>query len=210
VFKHDEKTDAEVPAPLGELFAPATRENIPWEVLKICLSGGIPEVQALSGVPQPQEYHQEGDAFEHTMLALDSLPPDVDERVFWAVLLHDIGKAVTTEYDNGRWRSHGHAEVGGEMAAEILRRVGRTDLAEDVAWLVRHHGFVLSWGPHAGEKLTRRQLRFCGHRLFPLLLLVARADAAASVGKSDKRERLDAIENFLKQGKEQSEGKNSQ
>ena len=64
----------------------------------------LPEVAALRGVPQPEKYHAEGDAFIHTMLALESVDDDADPRVFWGVLLHDIGKATTTVFIEGRWQ----------------------------------------------------------------------------------------------------------
>ncbi|MBD3328146.1 CCA tRNA nucleotidyltransferase, partial [Candidatus Peregrinibacteria bacterium] len=34
----------------------------------------LPEIQAMKGVAQPMEYHTEGDVWDHTMLALKSLP----------------------------------------------------------------------------------------------------------------------------------------
>ncbi|MBN1141623.1 MAG: HD domain-containing protein [Deltaproteobacteria bacterium] len=180
--------------PLGEIFSPANRAGISGPELKDRLTKAIPELAALRGVQQPPEFHAEGDALTHTLLALESVRADADERVFWAVLLHDLGKAATTEFRDGRWRSHGHEEAGTAMALAVLARLGRDDLAPDVAWLVRHHGFILSWGPMPLEKLSRHQRRFCAHPLFPLLLEVARADVAGARGQSDKGERLAAIE----------------
>ena len=179
---------------LGEIFTLVRRGELSWPELKDRLTEGIPELAALRGVPQPSEFHAEGDALTHTFLALESVPADADERVFWAVLLHDLGKALTTEFRDGRWRSHGHEEAGAPMASEVLRRLGRDDLAPDVAWLVRHHGFILSWAKEPLERLSARQRRFCAHPLFPLLLDVARSDVAGARGESDKGERLAAIE----------------
>lgn len=158
----------------------------------------LPEVTRLHGVPQPQEYHAEGDVFVHTRLALEALPDDADERVLWAVLLHDVGKADTTEFVDGRWRSHGHTEQGAELAHGILTRSGREEIAEDVSWLVRHHHFVLSWNVHEGMTLSKKQKRFCANPLFPLLCEVVRADAAASWGRSTKGQQLEIILACLK------------
>jgi poly(A) polymerase len=55
----------------------------------------IPEINKLKGVPQPIEYHHEGDVFTHTYLAIKSLPTDAPLHLVWAVLLHDIGKPST-------------------------------------------------------------------------------------------------------------------
>jgi putative nucleotidyltransferase with HDIG domain len=158
----------------------------------------LPEVTRLHGVPQPQEYHAEGDVFVHTRLALEALPDDADERVLWAVLLHDVGKADTTEFVEGRWRSRGHTELGAELAYAILTRSGREEIAGDVSWLVRHHHFALSWNVHEGMTLSKRQKRFCANPLFPLLCEVARVDAAASWGRSTKGQQLDIILACLK------------
>ncbi len=153
----------------------------------------LPEVAALGGVLQPEDYHGEGDALIHTLLAVAALNPGADERVFWGVLLHDLGKASTTHYQDGRWRAHGHSEAGEALARAVLVRLGLNHLLEDVCWLVRHHHFALSWNLPTNGTLTRRQQRFCRLPLFPLLAQVCRADAAASAGISRKKDRLEQI-----------------
>ncbi|HEX2770240.1 MAG TPA: HD domain-containing protein [Geobacteraceae bacterium] len=151
-------------------------------------AGKLPEVAALRGVRQADKYHSEGDAFIHTMLAVEAVADDADPRVFWGVLLHDIGKALTTGFIRGRWRSHRHEEEGAKLVPEIMSRMGLPDLAMDVAWLVRHHDFLLSWNLKPDFRLTARQRRFTELPLFPLLLQVSAADAAASWGRSRKGE----------------------
>jgi len=148
--------------------------------------GRLPEVARLRGVPQPEQYHAEGDAFVHTMLAMGAVPDEADPRVFWGVLLHDIGKAETTSFIKGRWRSWGHAEAGAEQVPAVMERLGLPELVADVAWLVRHHTFHFSWNLEPGARLSRNQRRFMDHPLFPLLLEVCDADAAGSRGRSDK------------------------
>lgn len=138
----------------------------------------LPEVACLEGVPQPQEYHPEGDAFNHTLLAVESVADGDDERVFWAVLLHDIGKRHVTEFLDGRWRAHGHDRIGAEMAPAILQRFGLEALADDVCWLIRHHQYELSWRLAPGQELSPRQEAFTKKELFPLLQKVCAADRA--------------------------------
>jgi len=152
----------------------------------------LPEISALQGVPQPDKFHAEGDVFTHTLLAVDAVPPSSDERIFWAVLLHDIGKSTTTKKIDGRLRTWGHEKVGAEIVPNILQRFNLLHIAEDVSWLVKHHGFMLSWGKDL-TALTKKQMRFCGHPLFTLLVQVATADGKASIGSSDKLERLNKI-----------------
>jgi len=153
----------------------------------------LPEVERLKGVRQPAEYHGEGDAFVHTMLAIEAVSDWMDIRIFWGVLLHDIGKSVTTTFVDGRWKSYGHAEAGAKMTPAVMERVGFADLAYDVGWLVKNHLFHFFWQLTDEKKPTRNQLRFMEHPLFPLLLEVCAADAAASLGKSDKRVQIQRI-----------------
>ena len=158
----------------------------------------LPEVAALKGIKQPKKYHAEGDAFIHTCLAVKSLPDNADERVQWAVLLHDIGKAKTTKFIDGRWRSHGHDVAGAKLVAAILLRFNKQAISEDVTWLVRYHHFALSWGIGTTGKLSRKQYRFCQLPLFPLLIQVVRAYAAGSYGISDKGNIVEHILNQLR------------
>jgi len=153
----------------------------------------LPEVAALRGVPQPEDYHAEGDAYTHTLLALEAVDDAADPRVFWATLLHDIGKTEKTFFENGRWRSVGHAEAGAAMVPAVMERLGLAAMARDVAWLVRHHMFHFSWNLAGGQRLTRNQRRFMEHPLFPLLLEVCMADAEASHGLSDKGDKIRLI-----------------
>ncbi len=159
----------------------------------------LPEVAALRGVPQPERYHGEGDAFIHTMLALEAVDDEADPRVFWGVLLHDIGKAVTTVFIDGRWRAHGHAEAGAELVPGIMSRIGYAELSKDIAWLVRHHLFHFSWHLRENDRLTKNQRKFMEHPLFPLLLEVCLADAAGSFGGSDKAGKILLISDLFRE-----------
>lgn len=158
-----------------------------------CFDLLLPEVAALRGISQPEKYHSEGDVFIHTMLAVEAVDDDADPRVFWAVLLHDIGKATTTEFIDGRWRAHGHAEAGADQARAIMERIGCPELAADVAWLVRHHTFHFAWHWREYDRLTKNQKRFMDHPLFPLLLQVCLADAEGSHGGTDKGKKIALI-----------------
>jgi len=155
--------------------------------------GRLPEVAALRGVQQPEEYHGEGDAYVHTLLAIEAVEDTEDPRVFWGALLHDIGKSEKTFFDGTRWRSLGHAEAGAQVVPTIMERLGFSELASDVAWLVRHHLFHFSWNLGSDIRLTRNQRRFMEHPLFPCLLQVCLADAAASHGLSNKGSKIRQI-----------------
>lgn len=99
----------------------------------------LPELAATVGVPQPPEYHPEGDVWTHTVLLFDHLDRPSPELAL-AALLHDIGKPPTFEPGPDRIRFPRHARVGAEMAEGICRRYRLSnDSTERVTELVAHH-----------------------------------------------------------------------
>jgi len=79
------------------------------EVLKDCeaLEVILPEVDALFGVPQTEKYHPERDTGIHTMLSLDAAAKlSGDVKIMFAVLLHDLGKALTPKRELPAHRGH--------------------------------------------------------------------------------------------------------
>jgi len=102
----------------------------------------LPEVSKMWGVEQPKQYHPEGDVYTHTMLAVSELPEIVPIEVFWAALLHDIGKPPVQAYDevSGRFRFNGHDEAGAKMAESIMKRFKfSNDFTDIVVDLVGTH-----------------------------------------------------------------------
>ena len=56
----------------------------------------LPEVESLFGVPQPPKYHPEIDTGLHTLMVLDAAAKiQANNREMFAVLVHDLGKALT-------------------------------------------------------------------------------------------------------------------
>jgi poly(A) polymerase len=98
----------------------------------------LPEVKALQGVEQPPQYHPEGDVWIHTLMMLDMLH-EPSETLAWSVLLHDIGKPPTFRRAD-RIRFDGHAEVGTDMARDILERLKFSrDASTQVQALIANH-----------------------------------------------------------------------
>jgi poly(A) polymerase len=158
----------------------------------------LPEVYALDGVPQPPDYHPEGDALTHTLLAVAEVPVDADPRLAWAALLHDVGKAVATREVRGRIRAFGHDRAGEEIATKILRRLGMAETPrEDILWLIRHHMFALSWQVDDPDRLSRRQWRRIADPRFPLLLELLEIDAFAAGARPDKLAQVDFYREVL-------------
>ncbi len=98
----------------------------------------LPEVAAMRGVPQPPEFHPEGDVFVHTRLMFQLAGPR-DEVLALAILLHDVGKPPTLRVKE-RIRFDGHAEKGAEIAEAVCRRLRLSnEETAEVVELVRDH-----------------------------------------------------------------------
>jgi tRNA nucleotidyltransferase/poly(A) polymerase len=84
----------------------------------------LPEVVAMKGCQQPEQFHPEGDVFQHTRLMLQFLPEKVSVPLVFSVVLHDVAKPRTATVDEtGRIRFSGHDRMGAEMTEEIMRRL---------------------------------------------------------------------------------------
>lgn len=151
------------------------------------LCGMIPELNALTGTPQPPEYHAEGDVAIHTRLAIETCPADCDPDLLWVAMLHDIAKPATTELStDGRITAYGHARLGAEIAASILDRLGMPALRlERIVWIIRHHTFHHSWQLQKAADLSKKQRRYLDDPKFPLLLEFLRIDSLASRDNPD-------------------------
>src|SRR5436309_2851269 len=97
-----------------------------WDLLDSSgLMGAIlPELEAMKGVLQPEQFHPEGDVFVHTRLMLQLLPEEISAPLVLAVLFHDVAKPVTATVDKtGRIRFNEHDRIGAETTEAIMRRL---------------------------------------------------------------------------------------
>lgn len=81
----------------------------------------LPEVSSLCGIPQPAQFHPEGDVLTHTEIALSLLNKPTPVTA-WSTLLHDIGKPATISRKD-RIRFNNHHRVGAKMARNVLQRL---------------------------------------------------------------------------------------
>ena len=149
----------------------------------------LPEVSAMHGVPQPPQFHPEGDVLAHTVLMLNQMDAP-SAQLAWAALLHDVGKPPTLTTDTDRIRFNCHAEVGSDMATQILRRLrfGNDDIAFITA-CVRGHMRTMDV-PHMRRATLRRMV---GASTFPVELELHRLDCIGSHGDMDNYNRLVAF-----------------
>ncbi|MBW3164574.1 multifunctional CCA addition/repair protein [Ferrimonas balearica] len=108
-----------------------------FEVLERChaLPRLFPELAALSGVPQPPQWHGGLDAWQHTLMALQqavALGASGAER--FAVLVHDLGKGLTPAE---QWPRHiGHEHAGIKPVQALCQRLRVPNEWRELALLV--------------------------------------------------------------------------
>lgn len=144
----------------------------------------LPEVSAMHDVPQPPQFHPEGDVYTHTRLMLEKMQ-ERDIELIFAVLLHDIGKPPTYQNDSDRIRFPGHAARGAEMAEGILRRLKfSNESRKTIVTAIRQHMRFSD----IKEMRTAKLRRWLGTKTFPLELELHRLDCLSSHRKMDKYE----------------------
>ena len=103
----------------------------------------LPEISAMKNVPQPPQYHPEGDVWIHTLLMLQDLPAQSSPTLAWGTLLHDVGKPPTfrpASETGDRIRFDGHVDVGVSMTGDICRRLRfSNDDTDQIKALVANH-----------------------------------------------------------------------
>ncbi len=175
-----------------------------------------PELAALIGTKQEPAWHPEGEVWTHTLMAVDAAAQMIRREklddttaliVLLAVLFHDLGKPSTTQKEEGRIRSHGHAAAGGPLAHALLERIGFSgDLSERVTRLVRFHmepSVLFISEQVRGAPVTDGAIRRLARRLAPAtireLIFVAEADhvGRGPFTEQQKREHLFRPDGFL-------------
>jgi poly(A) polymerase len=101
----------------------------------------LPEVEAMKGCLQPEQFHPEGDVFQHTRLMLSLLPENVSVPLVLSVVFHDVAKPLTATVDQtGRIRFNEHDRIGAEMTQAIMERLRFSRAEIDAAVeMVRQH-----------------------------------------------------------------------
>lgn len=140
----------------------------------------LPELHACKGIPQPAEYHEEGDVWNHTMQCLKSFRPDDEIDVRIAALFHDSGKAETFSLKE-RIRFDQHASVSEEIAKRALTRLQMPKKRiEKICWIIEHHMMMGSFF----EMNDDRKAFWYYHPWFPELLRLFWLDIAGTTPAS--------------------------
>ena len=159
----------------------------------------LPELKTLMRVPQPKEFHGEGDCFVHTMLALKNIGQTNSEELVWTVLLHDIAKPETIGYraekNKIKITFFDHDVKSAEKAEEILTRFRFSrHFISNVCWAIGQHMRIV----HAFTGMSeRKQKKLFMDPNIELLLNLTKADLSASLrpnGEPDMKLYRDALE----------------
>ena len=141
------EADALVPERIWRELERALGEPQPRAAIEMLRDCGalrviLPEVDALFGVPQRPEWHPEVDTGEHIMLTLQvAASRGCNTVVRFALLLHDLGKALTPR---NLWpRHHGHETLGLSAIEALCARLHVPQDYRDLALLAsRFHTHV--------------------------------------------------------------------
>jgi tRNA nucleotidyltransferase (CCA-adding enzyme) len=141
------EVDALVAERVWQELARGLMEKTPsrfFETLRSCgaLARILPEVDALFGVPQPENYHPEIDSGIHTMLVVDNAARHgYPLEVRFAALTHDLGKATTPK--DILPHHIGHEQRGVELVKQLAQRLRVPAECRDLALLAaRYHGNI--------------------------------------------------------------------
>jgi len=161
-----------------------------FEVLHACgaLARVMPELAALSGVPQRADYHPEVDTLVHTLMCVDAAvraQHGIEVRI--ATLLHDLGKAATPK---GELPSHrGHDMRGLPLVKQFCERLRVPNGARDLALMVtRDHLLVhkvRELRPKTLLELLKRFDAFSKSARFEQALNACECDARGRLGFED-------------------------
>jgi len=151
----------------------------PQKALDFLLETGFvarfwPELPAMDLTEHSKEHHPEGNVWRHTLETLQ-YRNSTDLRLSLALLLHDIGKPLSSRSEENEFESH--AEIGAKAANRFLRQLGYSDsVVQDVRFLIRYHMF-----PGAISRMpVHRSAPIMSNPLFPLLLELYRCDLSST------------------------------
>ena len=185
-----EKETKEAMTELAPTLEKISAERIQTELVKLLVSDSpelireayhlgitaviLPEFDEMMRTGQETKYHRY-DVGEHTVQAVCNVPPDKVLRL--TMLLHDVAKPEMKTVDaDGTAHFKGHDIRGEQKAKEILRRIKfDNDTIHKVTKLVRWHDYRMP----AEKKNVRKAMSKISAELFPMYLLVKRADILA-------------------------------
>ena len=186
------EVDALVPERVWQELARGLMEDKPsrmLEVLRDCgaLARILPELDALWGVPQPEQYHPEIDTGTHMRQVIDcAAARGLELPTRFACLMHDLGKAATP---SDKWPAHhGHEGLGVPLVEQVCKRLRVPSDCRDLAVMTaREHGNIgraLILRANTIVTLLERCDAFRKPARFSQMLLATECDSRGRIGAS--------------------------
>ncbi len=142
----------------------------------------LPSIDMLSLTPWGKVIHLEGDVWVHTLLVIEQLNvlkcQDID--IYWAGLLHDIGKYPTHTYDDqGNIHYYRHDYIWAQMFMnEIIKMLPFSNKSQKrIKWLIDNHIRIGS----IEEMRKHKKYEFMMHQYFSDLITLYTADTLGKV-----------------------------
>lgn len=149
----------------------------------------IPELYNCIGVTQKGSHAF--DVFEHSIYACDGIPKSEPELRI-AAILHDIGKPVVKEINNGEATFHNHEAVSEKMAREIMLRYRFSNNSiKKISHLVGLHMF--HYEPQWTDSAVRRLIAKVGVENLNDLYILRQGDIWGTAQEENNNVRLDEL-----------------
>jgi len=160
-------------------------------VLRDCgaLAALLPEVEALFGVPQTPAYHPEIDTGVHTLMCLEqAVKLNAGTEVRFAVLVHDLGKALTPAAELPRHIAH--EQRGLKPVRAVCERLKAPNSYRELALAVCEYHLHCHRALELRGKTLLKLMRGTGAlrqpERFEAFLLACEADARGRAGLEDR------------------------
>lgn len=168
-----------------------TNPEVYLEVLRSCgaLAVVFPEIDALFGVPQPEQWHPEIDTGLHVLLTMQAAARLSDSvAVRFATMVHDLGKGTT---DPALWPRHvGHEERGIALIERLCDRLAVPNRCRELGMhLCRYHTLAhraAELRPETILRMLENTDAFRRPERFEEFLLGCEADARGRTGMEDR------------------------
>jgi len=184
----------------------------PTKALELLDNSGLlkelmPELLKMKGCPQPDNWHAEGDVWQHTLLTLKILaskkfvarfPRSLSINVIMAALFHDLGKPFTIKtpekHGTDRIRFNEHDLIGAKIFLETCQRLKLTSYKDEkidcdcqnVFWLIRNHMIGVNKKSVNQMKNTTLEKYFFSDKPGNELLQLMYADVSATVPQNGR------------------------
>lgn len=170
----------------GKHFSEALQYLADFNILKEL----FPEIARMIGCQHSLVHHKEGDVWEHTKRVVQAAMNTSDDTyrkiIFYAALLHDIGKPLTSTWSEKKndYTTYEHDKIGAEIAEPILNALGvPIKMRKPIVSLIKHH--MLTMGEIGNKTILKKADQFKTERInWEMLLNLICADELGTLNEN--------------------------